>query len=167
MTFAFVFLFFLYVFLFIIIFFNFLFIVFVFLVTNSGKSIESYVRGWLPRPSNYHHVVEFAANFIVPNDFGSPGAVLVTNLHGKEFYLLEIIIHGFHGGPIFFPANTWIHSHKDNPESRIIFKNQVIIYKIFTSLLCFFLLRKVLIMFSFHDIGENTGILTFTNTSRP
>ncbi|KAM6562486.1 hypothetical protein CsatB_022484 [Cannabis sativa] len=93
-------------------------------VTNSGKSIQSSVRGWLPKPTNHLHIVEFAANFIVPKDFGCPGAVLVTNLHGKEFYLLEIVIRGFDGGPIFFLANTWIHSRNDNPESRIIFKNQ-------------------------------------------
>lgn len=95
-------------------------------VTNSGKIVESAVRGWLPKPlpSKYSHVIEYAANFTVPSDFGCPGAILITNLHGKEFYLLEIIIHGFDKGPFFFPANTWIHSQKDNPESRIIFKNQ-------------------------------------------
>lgn len=98
---------------------------FSFAVTNSGKIVKSSVRGWLPKPSNLSHIVEFAANFTVPVDFGNPGAILVTNLHGKEFYLLEIVIHGFDGGPFFFPANTWIHSRKDNPESRIIFKNQV------------------------------------------
>ncbi|PON52462.1 Lipoxygenase [Parasponia andersonii] len=92
--------------------------------TNSGKSAQSSVRGWLPKPSNHLHVVEYGANFIVPNDFGCPGAVLVTNLHGKEFYLLEIVIHGFDGGPMFFSANTWIHSRIENPESRIIFRNQ-------------------------------------------
>lgn len=76
-------------------------------------------------PSDYAHIVEYAADFTVPSDFGSPGAILITNLQGKEFYLLEIVIHGFDGGPVFFPANTWIHSCKDNPESRIIFKNKV------------------------------------------
>ncbi|XP_004135305.1 lipoxygenase 6, chloroplastic [Cucumis sativus] len=91
--------------------------------TNSGRSIESCVRGWLPKPHNGVHAMEYAANFTVPRDFGNPGAVLITNLHGKEFYLLEVIIHGFDDGPIFFPANTWIHSRKDNPDSRIIFKN--------------------------------------------
>ncbi|KAJ7945523.1 Lipoxygenase [Quillaja saponaria] len=93
-------------------------------VTNSGKSVQSSVRGWLPKPSNHSHIVEYAANFTVPNDFGCPGAVLITNLQGKEFYLSQIVVHGFDGGPIFFLANTWIHSRKDNPESRIIFKNQ-------------------------------------------
>ncbi|KAG2706711.1 hypothetical protein I3760_05G115900 [Carya illinoinensis] len=91
---------------------------------DPGKSVQSSVRGWLTRPLNNSQIVEYAANFTVPNDFGCPGAILVTNLHGKEFYLLEIVIHGFDGGPIFFPANTWIHSRKDSSESRIIFKNQ-------------------------------------------
>lgn len=96
-----------------------------FTVTTSGKSVSSSVRGWLPRPSNNSQIVEYAANFTVPYDFGCPGAILVTNLHSKEFYLLDIVIHGFDGGPIFFLANTWIHSRRDNPESRIIFRNQV------------------------------------------
>lgn len=93
-------------------------------VTNSGKSVQSSVRGWLTTPLSSPRIVEYAANFTVPHDFGCPGAVLVKNLHNQEFYLLEIVIHGFDGGPIFFPANTWIHSRKDNHESRIIFKNQ-------------------------------------------
>lgn len=97
-------------------------------VTNSGKSVESAVRGWMPKPSSHHNIVQYGANFSVPSDFGKPGAVLITNLHGKEFYLAEIVVHGFDGGPIFFPANTWIHSRNDNPESRIIFRNQVRTY---------------------------------------
>ncbi|XP_038704576.1 lipoxygenase 6, chloroplastic-like [Tripterygium wilfordii] len=94
-------------------------------VTNSGKSVESCVRGWLPRHPKQSHIVEYAADFTVPHDFGTPGAILITNLHGKEFHLLEIVVHGFNAGPIFFPADTWIHSRNDNPESRIIFTNKV------------------------------------------
>ncbi|XP_015957987.1 lipoxygenase 6, chloroplastic [Arachis duranensis] len=93
-------------------------------VTNSRKSVESYVKGWLPKPSKVSYIVEYSAELRVPSDFGSPGALLITNLHAKEFYLLKVVIHGFSGGPIFFPANTWIHSRNDNPKSRIIFNNQ-------------------------------------------
>ncbi|XWS22731.1 hypothetical protein CRYUN_Cryun29cG0061500 [Craigia yunnanensis] len=93
-------------------------------VTNSGKSVETSVRVWLPKPSEHTHILEYVADFTVPSDFGKPGAVLITNLHGKEFHLLEIVIHGFDEGPIFFPANTWIHSRNDYVESRIIFRNQ-------------------------------------------
>lgn len=76
-------------------------------------------------PSNIPYVVEYYADFTVPSDFGSPAAILITNLRSKEFHLSEILLHGFTGGPVFFPANTWIHSRNDNPQSRIIFKNQV------------------------------------------
>ncbi|CAA2986276.1 lipoxygenase 6, chloroplastic [Olea europaea subsp. europaea] len=92
--------------------------------TKSGKSVESFVRGWLPKPSNDPYVIEYGADFTVPQDFGHPGAVLITNFQDKEFFLVEVVVHGFRKGPSFFRADTWIHSRKDNPESRIIFKNQ-------------------------------------------
>lgn len=104
-----------------------------FAVTKSGKSVESTVRGWLPQQPERSSIAEYAADFSVPADFGCPGAILVTNLHRKEFYLVEIVIHGFNEGPIFFSANTWIHTRKDNPGSRIIFRNQVNLWK-FSSL---------------------------------
>lgn len=93
-------------------------------VTKSRKSVESFVRGWLPKLSDSPFVVEYGADLTVPRDFGDPGAILVTNLHDKEFFLMEILVHGFSNGPIFFHSDTWIHSRKDNPQSRIIFKNQ-------------------------------------------
>ncbi|XP_057776930.1 lipoxygenase 6, chloroplastic [Salvia miltiorrhiza] len=89
-----------------------------------GKSGETFVRGWLPRLSDNPYVVEYGADMVVSKDFGQPGAVVVTNFHEKEVFLMEIVVHGFKEGPLFFTADTWIHSRKDNPESRIIFKNQ-------------------------------------------
>ncbi|KAE9454197.1 hypothetical protein C3L33_13889, partial [Rhododendron williamsianum] len=91
---------------------------------DPGKSIESYVRGWLPKPLSHPYLVTYAANFRVPSDFGCPGAILITNFHGKEFHLMEIAVHGFKQGSLFFPADTWIHPRNDNPESRIIFTNK-------------------------------------------
>ncbi|KAB2041836.1 hypothetical protein ES319_D02G174900v1 [Gossypium barbadense] len=93
-------------------------------VTNSGKSVEAFVRGWLPKPQEHDNILQYVADFTLPSDFGRPGAVLITNQHAKEFHLLEIVIQDFDGVPIYFPANTWIHSLNDNPESRIIFRNQ-------------------------------------------
>ncbi|KAL9678067.1 hypothetical protein QQ045_015906 [Rhodiola kirilowii] len=95
--------------------------------TRSGKSVESNVRGWLPKPATHYNVYEYAADFSVPNDFGQPGALRITNLHSKEFYLVEVVVHGFDCGPIFFPANSWIHSRNDNPDSRIIFRNEALL----------------------------------------
>lgn len=94
-------------------------------VSKSGKSAESFVRGWLPKLLDNPYVVEYGADLVVPKDFGEPGAIVVTNFHDKELFLMEIVVHGFRNGPIFFMADTWIHSKKDNPQSRIIFKNQV------------------------------------------
>lgn len=100
-------------------------VIFVLAVTKSGKSIDSFVRGWMPKPSNHPNIVEYAASFTVPHDFGLPGAILITNYYGKEFFLREVIVHGFRDGPLFFPGHTWIHSRNANPESRIIFRNEV------------------------------------------
>ncbi|KAK9707503.1 hypothetical protein RND81_07G202100 [Saponaria officinalis] len=93
--------------------------------TNSGKTVEAYVRDWPTNSSSSDHlnIDEYAADFTVPPDFGNPGAILITNCYSKEFYLVEVVLHGFQDGPVFFPANSWIHSRNDNPKSRIIFRN--------------------------------------------
>lgn len=39
--------------------------------------------------------------------------------------MVEVVVHGFDDGPIFFPANSWIHTRNENPESRIVFRNEV------------------------------------------
>lgn len=96
--------------------------------TQSGKSVESSVKGWLPNPSADNDVFDYGAELTIPNDFGNPGAIIITNLHYKEFYLVQIVVHGFASGPVAFPANSWIHSHNDNYDSRIIFRNQVILF---------------------------------------
>ncbi|KAL3649868.1 Lipoxygenase 6, chloroplastic [Castilleja foliolosa] len=93
-------------------------------VTKSGKIAETFVKGWFPKLSNDPYVVEYGADLTVPRDFSQPGAILVTNFHDKEFFLMEIVVHGFSQGPLFFRADTWIHSKKNNPQSRIIFRNQ-------------------------------------------
>ncbi|WOL14345.1 lipoxygenase 6, chloroplastic [Canna indica] len=93
--------------------------------TKSGKrSAEVSVRGFLPRSPSHPSLVEYAANLTVPSGFGHPGAVVITNLHKKEFFLVEIVVHVCNEGSLFFPANSWIHTHNDNPESRILFSNQ-------------------------------------------
>ncbi|GAA0159609.1 oxygenase [Lithospermum erythrorhizon] len=68
-------------------------------VTGSGKMFETSVHSW-SEPSEHPYAVE------------------------HELHLVDIVFHGFKDDLIRFPANTWIHSQKDNPESRIIFKNQ-------------------------------------------
>ncbi|XP_060197275.1 uncharacterized protein LOC132626427 [Lycium barbarum] len=57
--------------------------------------LESYVKGWLSKPSGHPYIVEYAANFAVAHDFGSPGAVIVTSLLDKKIHLAQIVVHGF------------------------------------------------------------------------
>uniref|UniRef100_A0A1J3JMU6 Lipoxygenase n=1 Tax=Noccaea caerulescens TaxID=107243 RepID=A0A1J3JMU6_NOCCA len=91
--------------------------------TGSGrKSFETPVLG-LPKTRNDPRHLEFTANFTVPTSFGKPGAILVTNLLSTEICLSEILIRDGND-TILFPGDTWIHSRNDNPESRIIFRNQ-------------------------------------------
>ncbi|KAJ1686166.1 hypothetical protein LUZ63_017556 [Rhynchospora breviuscula] len=93
--------------------------------TKVGKrSLVEPVRGWLPKPSDHPYIVDYAANLTVPSDFGRPGAIIITNLLQNEFFIMEIVVHGFSDGPTFFPANSWIHSRKDNASSRILFTNK-------------------------------------------
>ncbi|CAN1295256.1 Lipoxygenase 6, chloroplastic [Linum perenne] len=94
--------------------------------TKSGKYAESKVKGWKKQTpvSDDPYTVEYAAEFKLPHEFGTPGAIVVTNLHRDEFFLVKIVVHGFSGGPLFFPAKTWIHPRHKNPESRIVFRNQ-------------------------------------------
>ncbi|KAI3847507.1 hypothetical protein MKW92_044949 [Papaver armeniacum] len=75
-------------------------------VTGSGKSVETSVRDWAPKQLEHSSYLEYVANFV-------------------EFYLVEIVVHGFSDGPIFFSANSWIQSRNDNSQSRIVFRNQV------------------------------------------
>ncbi|KAL5998180.1 hypothetical protein ACLOJK_009118 [Asimina triloba] len=92
--------------------------------SKTGKWVESRVSGRLPAASDDTNIVECAADFSVQRDFGRPGAVIFTNLHRKELFVYEIVIHGFDEGPIFFPVNSWIHSREDNKESRKLFSNK-------------------------------------------
>ncbi|KAF6167481.1 hypothetical protein GIB67_031682, partial [Kingdonia uniflora] len=57
----------------------------------TGKSLESTLRGWLPKELENANVVEYSTNFTVPSDFGYPRAVLITNLQSKELCLMEIV----------------------------------------------------------------------------
>lgn len=117
--------------------------------TKSRKSVESYVKGWLPKPLNHPYTVAYAADFRVPSDFGCPGAILITNNHGMEFHLMDIVVHGFKQGHVFFPADTWIHSQNNNPDSRIIFTN-----KVWMTVLIVFVIRLLIAAWLVYLRGE-------------
>ncbi|XP_060196669.1 linoleate 13S-lipoxygenase 2-1, chloroplastic-like [Lycium barbarum] len=66
----------------------------------------------------------YEADFVIPEDFGEVGAVLVENEHHKEMYVKNIVIDGFPHGKVNVTCNSWVHSKFDNPEKRIFFTNK-------------------------------------------
>nr|XP_016452775.1 PREDICTED: linoleate 13S-lipoxygenase 2-1, chloroplastic-like [Nicotiana tabacum] len=77
----------------------------------------------------------YEADFVIPEDFGEVGAILVENEHHKEMYVKNIVIDGFPHGIVHITCNSWVHSKFDNPEKRIFFTNKVC--KKFRLHLCF------------------------------
>lgn len=72
--------------------------------------------------------VKYEADFVVPEDFGEVGAILVVNEHLNEMFLDSIVLYGFPGSPpegITMTCSSWVHSKHDNPEKRIFFTNKV------------------------------------------
>lgn len=71
---------------------------------------------------NMTYTVELTVN----NNFGTPGAIVVTNRHQKEFYLESIAVEGFASGIVHFNCNSWIQSSsKDAPRKRVFFSDKV------------------------------------------
>ncbi|KAK6937073.1 Lipoxygenase, C-terminal [Dillenia turbinata] len=68
--------------------------------------------------------VKYAAEIVVPSDFGDIGAVLVENEHHKEMYLKDMVLNGMPGGPVTVICNSWVHSKFDIPEKRVFFTSK-------------------------------------------
>lgn len=60
--------------------------------------------------------------FVVPQEFGKIGAVLIENKHHSEMYLKNVVLGD---DEITFTCESWIHSKHDNPDKRIFFTNKV------------------------------------------
>ncbi|PWA77612.1 linoleate 13S-lipoxygenase 2-1 protein [Artemisia annua] len=67
----------------------------------------------------------YLAEFEVPGDFGSIGAVLIENEHHKEMFVESVVIEGFPIGTISATCNSWVHSKYDNPDKRVFFLDKV------------------------------------------
>lgn len=83
------------------------------------------LKDWSEKSNLKTERVNYITEFTVDSNFGTPGAITVTNKHQKEFYLESITIEGFASGPVHFPCNSWVQSSKDHPAKRIFFSNQV------------------------------------------
>ncbi|KAG5628571.1 hypothetical protein H5410_000288 [Solanum commersonii] len=67
---------------------------------------------------------EYEVEFVIPEDFGDVGAILIENQHRKQMYVKNILIDGFVHGKVEITCNSWVHSKYDNPDKRIFFTNK-------------------------------------------
>lgn len=69
--------------------------------------------------------VTYLAEFEVPEDFGTIGAIKIQNEHRKEVFVESVVIEGSPIGPITVACESWVHSKSTNPESRVFFVDKV------------------------------------------
>ena len=67
----------------------------------------------------------YLAEFEVPEDFGSIGAVLIENEHHEEMFVESIVIEGLSIGTCSVTCNSWVHSKFNNPVKRVFFLDKV------------------------------------------
>ncbi|KAK6802420.1 hypothetical protein RDI58_000200 [Solanum bulbocastanum] len=82
------------------------------------------VEGFARRGRDVDGNREYEVEFVIPEDFGDVGAVLIENQHRKQMYVKNIVIDGFVHGKVEITCNSWVHSKYDNPDKRIFFTNK-------------------------------------------
>ncbi|CAN4087026.1 unnamed protein product [Withania somnifera] len=88
------------------------------------KSNQAVLKDWSKKSNLKTERVNYTAEFVVDSNFGTPGAITVTNKHQQEFFLESITIEGFACGPVHFPCNSWVQPKKDHPGKRVFFSNK-------------------------------------------
>ncbi|XP_073015527.1 linoleate 13S-lipoxygenase 3-1, chloroplastic-like [Primulina eburnea] len=88
------------------------------------KSNRAALKDWSKKSNLKTERVNYIAEFVVDSNFGTPGAILVSNKHQQEFFLESITVEGFPRGPLHFPCDSWVQSNKHHPGKRIFFSNQ-------------------------------------------
>ncbi|XP_024542113.1 linoleate 13S-lipoxygenase 3-1, chloroplastic-like [Selaginella moellendorffii] len=78
----------------------------------------------LRKVSTGEHTVEYAGEFIIEDQFGKPGAILVANRHKAEFFLETISLQGLKTGLISFSCYSWVHSQENEVSQRVFFSNE-------------------------------------------
>ncbi|KAK1426304.1 hypothetical protein QVD17_14975 [Tagetes erecta] len=83
------------------------------------------VKDYAHRTGQKADDVTYLAEFEVPEDFGTIGAIKIENQHRKEVFVESVVIEGAPIGPITVACESWVHSKSTNPESRVFFVDKV------------------------------------------
>ncbi|KAI3743195.1 hypothetical protein L1987_60901 [Smallanthus sonchifolius] len=91
---------------------------------RTGK-LKDTVKDYAHRTGQKADDVTYLAEFEVPEDFGSIGAIKIENEHHKEVFIDSVVIEGSPIGSITVACESWVHSKFTNPESRVFFVDKV------------------------------------------
>ncbi|XP_024982632.1 linoleate 13S-lipoxygenase 2-1, chloroplastic-like [Cynara cardunculus var. scolymus] len=69
--------------------------------------------------------LQYLAEFEVPEDFGSIGAIYIQNEHHKEMFVESILLEGLAIGPVTVTCESWIQSKREKNSKRIFFLDKV------------------------------------------
>ncbi|KAG9152209.1 hypothetical protein Leryth_016389 [Lithospermum erythrorhizon] len=84
--------------------------------------LEKWCTTFAPKTEDY---ASFHVSFDWDEGFGVPGAIVVENHHGNEFFLKTVILEGVPGhGSIIFPCDSWVYPFECYKRQRVFFSNQ-------------------------------------------
>lgn len=84
------------------------------------------IKGYAHRAGNVDiDDVKYECKFVVPNDFGVIGGIIVENEHHNEMFFKTITLDGFPTGPVHVNCESWVDSHRNNSDNRFFFTNKV------------------------------------------
>ncbi|KAK9068665.1 hypothetical protein SSX86_012780 [Deinandra increscens subsp. villosa] len=92
--------------------------------SKTGK-LKDTIKDYAHRTGQTVTDVTYLAEFEVPEDFGTIGAIKIENEHKNEVFVESVLIEGSPIGPITVACESWIHSKFTNPESRLFFVDKV------------------------------------------
>ncbi|KAJ0817461.1 putative linoleate 13S-lipoxygenase [Helianthus annuus] len=87
--------------------------------------LKDTIKDYAHRTGKKADDVTYLAEFEVPEDFGTIGAIKIENEHHKEVFVESVVIEGSAIGSITVQCESWVQSKFNNPESRVFFVDKV------------------------------------------
>ncbi|XP_038714172.1 probable linoleate 9S-lipoxygenase 7 isoform X2 [Tripterygium wilfordii] len=92
--------------------------------TGIGKlSRKAYLKHGKSSKHDSMKITKYKIAFHVDQDFGIPGALLITNQHKHKFFLKSASLEVFDNQTIHFDCRSWVYPFKQTKADRIFFSN--------------------------------------------